>query len=248
VIPTYQRWEATVRAVESVLNQTSQISEIVVVDDGSEDSELELLEEALDKRPVRVIRSKRVSNPGICRQIGLETLTTKWVAFLDSDDFWMPNKIQRQLDELEQHNLLACATNATRLLANGDKEQFSISLPKVLKLHKLRKKNIIINSSVVIDRELLLKFGGISTSYSVRGSEDYATWLRIAESTNWLIIDEELVVYDDTNPASSIRNQRVWPNYYSDVLAHLDYLSWKRSRGNNPVIPRILLELLRRWS
>ena len=97
VIPTYNRAIITLRAVNSVLNQSSPPSSVIVVDDGSDEEEFLKLESSLRDLPVSIIRSTHKSNPAIMRNLGIAQLETKWVAFLDSDDLWFENKLEIQI-------------------------------------------------------------------------------------------------------------------------------------------------------
>jgi glycosyltransferase involved in cell wall biosynthesis len=224
VIPTYNRAEVTLRAVNSVLNQSFLPTSIIVVDDGSDEAEFKRLENSLRVLPVSIIRSAHKSNPAIMRNLGLAQLETKWVAFLDSDDFWFENKLETQIALAMKSGCKAICSNANRLstqekyLFNGETRDF--------KLNELLRSNQIINSSVLIDRGVLLKIGGYVSNYNVRSVEDYATWLRIATLTNWNYCDNSLLSYDDTSTdglsnIAKISDTDIW------IHALVDFYSWK---------------------
>jgi hypothetical protein len=109
-------------------------------------------------------------------------------------------------------------------------EFFSRKKNATFNLKSLLKKNLIINSSVLIDRVLLNEIQGIACSYYVRGVEDYATWLRVASKTNWFYIGEPLVVYE-SNSKDSLRISNTFESNYNYISAILDFQSWSESRN-----------------
>ena len=127
-----------------------------------------------------------------------------------------------------------------------DKKSFYERLPKNISTRKLLRNNLIINSSVLIERELLLSVAGVATNYAVRGVEDYATWLRISKLEDWYVINENLLHYDQ-NSSDSIRKLS-HTNYYSQVHAWLDFASWLRENTESKQLSlRATLNLLREF-
>ena len=98
LIPTYNRQAHVVRAVDSVLAQTAPVDEIIVIDDGSTDGTSEAIRRQYGPR-VRVLQQE---NQGVsaARNYGIREARGEWIAFLDSDDFWLPTKIERQVEAL----------------------------------------------------------------------------------------------------------------------------------------------------
>jgi glycosyltransferase involved in cell wall biosynthesis len=105
IIPTYNRAEQVGEAVQSVLNQTWPHCEVIVVDDGSTDGTLDVLEAFGDR-----IRYVKTENRGVAaaRNRGIRESKGSWVAFLDSDDLWHPAKIERQVLALREHDAVVC--------------------------------------------------------------------------------------------------------------------------------------------
>ena len=100
IIPTYNRGEVLEQAIKSVLNQTYQNYEIIVVDDGSTDNTHRILEKYGHK--IRYY-SKLHGGVSSSRNFGLEKSEGSWVAFLDSDDYWLPEKLERQIEFVRQN-------------------------------------------------------------------------------------------------------------------------------------------------
>lgn len=123
VIPTYNRESSIVRAVESALNQTYENIEVIVVDDCSKDSTPSVMKEHFenDNRVIYYIQEK---NAGACaaRNKGVQLSHGDYVAFLDSDDYYLPSKIELQVRALEESGCELCATNYERQQKDGQKE------------------------------------------------------------------------------------------------------------------------------
>lgn len=108
VIPTFNRAHYLGRAINSVLRQTYSERELIVVDDGSTDGTSELLSSFKDL--VQVIRQPN-SGPSMARNAGIRAARGKFIAFLDSDDEWMPDKLERQLPLMQDESIVLSATN-----------------------------------------------------------------------------------------------------------------------------------------
>jgi glycosyltransferase involved in cell wall biosynthesis len=243
VIPTYNRFIETVNAVESVLNQTLKVSQVIIVDDGSDLGIYSRLEKAIQNEFVELLRINHSGHPGIAREAGRVRLQTDWIAFLDSDDKWNTNKLERIFYHQKLFNASALCSKAYGL----DFDATSPATTRYLHRNELFKANKIVNSSVVLRAELLEEIGGIATSYSVRGCEDYATWLRIADKSKWLFVSEPLIEYNN-NSHDSIRKDEEFLQSFSSIHALLDYALYSKTRKNKRQIGlRVLLKHLWRF-
>ena len=243
IIPTYSRVKSTVEAVHSALNQTLKPSRIIVIDDGSPEADFSDLRTQLAGLPVALIKGEKSSHPGRARNTGLAMSTSQWIAFLDSDDLWRPDKLKIQIDYAISQKAQAICTNASILGGNNNGGILYPSLPKILTTKTLIKSNYIINSSVLISRDLLIQVGGISAEYSVRGVEDYSTWLKTSKFVNWYVINEPLVLYAQFSEDSIRIGSQL--NYYSRVYAWLDYASWSKNYfGEKQLLTRIIVKML----
>lgn len=240
IIPTYNRAQRTVDAVASVLNQTVPVERVIVVDDGSDEDIYRNLQDLLSDKRVELVRINHSGHPGIAREAGRLLLDTEWIAFLDSDDSWREDKIERVFINQNKYGADAICS-----LASGNSASHSEKgNTRFLSRKELFRANLIINSSVVIRSKLLEEVSGIATSYSVRGCEDYATWLRVNDKSNWLIITEELINYED-NSLDSVRQDEEFRQDYSNVAALLDYVLFSRENSDRKFLPlRLYLKLL----
>ena len=176
VIPTYNRLQLVQRAIQSVINQTISPEEIIVVDDGSTDKTSALL-----KKNYPLIKVITQDNRGVSysRNRGAEIASGNWLAFLDSDDTWHPEKLEEQSNFLKERDDLSLCHTDEIWIRNGkevkqptylnktDSEIFSNSLTRC----------IICPSSVVIKKSIFFKLGKFREDLAV--CEDYDLWLKL---------------------------------------------------------------------
>jgi glycosyltransferase involved in cell wall biosynthesis len=196
VIATFERPEACERALESVLGQTLQPLEVLICDDGSSDETPERFgewERRCEKvRYMRVPRNTRT--PASARNLGIAHARAEWVAFLDDDDEWLANKLERQRPAIESGDTDVIGTNALR----RDGTVYFPGAPPTLAPTRaeLLAANPIITSSAVVRRSL----AGFPTAVWMRGIEDYAAWLALADrGARFLVMGEPLVRYQDVS-------------------------------------------------
>ena len=193
------------RALDSVLAQTRSAEEVIVVDDGSTDRTVECLEDEYPEVKVLTQENRGVS---AARNRGIEVASSEWVALLDSDDEWVPEKLERQLAELAAHpELLVCHTdeiwirhhrrvNPKRKHAKFGGRIFQYCLP----LCAMSPSSVLIHRSVLDDVGLF--------DEEMPACEDYDLWLRICARHSVLYLDEPLVVKYGGHPDQLSR--RVW--------------------------------------
>jgi len=224
VIPTHNRAEMCVRAVESALNQTSPAMEIIVCDDHSTDStraSLELLS-ANNERVSYLRRDSGKAGPGATRNLGITAANGDLVAFLDDDDEWLPEKLERQLPAALNGDGVVCS-NALR---SSGAPYFEDTLNHVITRDEISTHNPIILSSSIIPRKALAAVGGFSESSWLSGVEDYELWLRLADGGIAMTrIGDPLLNYadagDDRLSARSLRNEC--------ALASVFFARWLRA-------------------
>ena len=189
IIPTYQRCNNLKIALNSVLSQTYSNYEVLIMDDGSTDGTREMVHSFKDPR-IFYKWQPNSGGPANPRNRGIKFAKGNWIAFLDSDDIWKPNKLKicmkhtNSQADLIYHDL--------EILSNKHKI-FGRKLARTRKLKKpiltdlLVNDNLICNSSVVVRKNLLDKVGGINEHKNLVAAEDYNTWLRIARLTDQFI-------------------------------------------------------------
>ena len=222
IIPTYNRFYNLLYAIESVKNQTYKNIEIIIINDNS--TEPEYYQESFTKRKdIKIININpntkslfdfEMIPSGINRNIGIQFATGEYIAFLDDDDIWMPEKIETQLNEMIKHNLQmsctdgfigfgVCDFNKKYQIYNQEhyfeqiKNKYTLNnyifydFPDVWDKNFLKIHNCCITSSVMIKKELLEK----EQFKPLNFAEDYELWLRILNYTNCLYIKKPLFYY-----------------------------------------------------
>ena len=208
IVATYNRADEISRAIESILTQTYENLEVIVVDDGSTDGTLEVLQKF--GRRLRVLR-QRNAGPSAARNRGISQARGEIISFLDSDDIWLPEKIARQVATLAKAGdaVPCCVCNAilkskdraamtsfaNSLLYTSEQEGLWINAPQVL-LHRF----MLFNQIVAIRREALARIGGFDES--LRYLEDYDLALRLSLLGPFAFINEPLVVYNHGSAGS----------------------------------------------
>jgi glycosyltransferase involved in cell wall biosynthesis len=206
VIPTYNRFDSLIRAVESVINQTYKNLEILIVDDNSTDMRYELLDEKFNNDKIKIIhlpvnmREKYNVNhcQGMTRNVGVENSTGDYIAFLDDDDYWVDmKKLENQLDYMKKYNVLISGTNMT--VSANHKELYpglpNCNSPTLYTFEYLKNCNILANSTVLVQKNILVSTG----CQKAEIHEDYMCWLRIVEITGSFLFIPDVTTYYEKN-------------------------------------------------
>ena len=229
IIPNYNETKLLSRAVNSVLIQGDSVNKIIIVDDGSDEETIRYLHSNFSGiEKVNVVYSARQNNPGIMRDIGINHSVSDWIAFLDADDFWEPDKLQRQLSFASEGNFKVVCSDANlfrNLIKVGQIYDFDVK-PKISTKSLLRE-NIIINSSSLIRRECFEKIGGYPREHYLRGAEDYSAWLRLSVYFRIGFLNEALVNYEDQ--VNSLGKQGN-PNLRNIVI--FDFIFWSKHQAS----------------
>jgi glycosyltransferase involved in cell wall biosynthesis len=223
VIPTYNRARYVTRAVDSVLAQSLAACEIIVVDDGSIDETERLLEPYRDR-----IQYIRQPNAGVsaARNAGIAVARGEWIAFLDSDDEWLPEKLAVQADCILVHpEIVAHVTNAKMVFADGNtldlftvrgRPDYGVSQPVIERPLSDVLTMQFFTPSLLARRPLLTDLGGFDVTMSIY--EDGDLMRRLAVEGPWGVSNRCLVLVfrrDEPSGVDLSRQQRDYP-----VLAH----------------------------
>ena len=208
VMPAYHAGGTIRESVESVLAQTVQDWELIVIDDGSDDDTAAILEElsASDKR-IRFLKNEQNRGASYTRNRAIALAEGEWIAFLDSDDRWHPQKLQKQLALAEQHPDLVVSYTASAFIdEDGKPYGYVMAAEERLTYPMLLRSNLMSCSSVLI-RASVMK--GIRMP-SDRMHEDYFVWLTVLREYGVAYgIDEPLLIYrlsKHSKSASRIRS------------------------------------------
>lgn len=212
IMPSYNAAKYVERALNSVFEQTYQKVEIVIVDDHSSDGTPELIQKYADIHPeIRYVPLEKNMGAGYARNKALELARGQYVAFLDCDDEWMPDKLERQLKCMKENNTSFGYAAIEMIDEDGKVIKGKRKVRCTCDYQYLLRNTVIATSSVVVDR----KAAGDFRMHLRRGGQDYATWLKLLRNgTVAFGINEVLVRYRVTgnslssNKWNSIR--QVW--------------------------------------
>lgn len=267
IIPAWNAAWCVGRAVESVLAQTFMNYELIVVDDGSTDATLEVLRSYGEA--VRVI-SQANGGMSSARNAGIRQARGRYLAFLDADDRWRPEKLARQVELMEKEPLLAFCSASTLL---EDEQGKAVGIWDCRRAgRRATLADIFDNhatvaggaSSVLARRDLVAELGGFDET--LRGAEDTDLWIRLAACGSFACIADPLVVVmrrsgsvsgkratmRDGAIAMTRKNRRLlpielqgtfWRRIYAGVLC--DYAKWAYREGHGWAALFDLLEALR---
>jgi glycosyltransferase involved in cell wall biosynthesis len=239
ILPTWNREQYIVEAIDSVLQQDYRNIELLVIDDGSTDSTISAIRATHDPR-LRLIQQ---ANAGAARarNNGLRQAQGAFVAFLDADDRWKPGKLRRQMDLFTQHPTLTLVSargelidHVGQLLGDVTDSGRGSRYNRGRDWHHdlLMRGNAIVMSSVVVRRDAALAVGGFFDERRIV-SHDYELWIRLSEGRQFWVSTEVLVSYRVLN--DSLLHSATTAKEYSAQLgiirmhrARFSALQWRR--------------------
>ena len=205
IMPAYNSEQFITDAIESVLSQTYQSWELIIVDDYSSDNTISIVEKYanIDER---IKFHANTSNLGAAktRNVAIKLSRGRFVAFLDSDDLWLPVKLEVQIEIMLSRNISFSFSNYAQINQNGDKLERHLIIPQQLSYNQYLKNTIIGCLTVVLDRE---QIGNIEME-DIRTSHDMALWLNILKRGHLAYgINDVLAIYRVLN--SSITSSKL---------------------------------------
>lgn len=233
IIPVYNAEKYLERTLKSVYSQTYKRIEVVLVDDRSSDNSAQIIKKFQDNHPATVYYLQPENKgAGYARNKALEIATGQYVAFLDADDLWAPEKIAKQIELLNEKKGSFCFTAIEMIDGDGNVIKEKREVKKEINYRFLLSNTMIPTSSVLIDR----KIKGDFRMHIRRGGQDYATWLKLLrDGSDAYGINEALVGYriDGTSLSSNKLNsiKQIWEIQTQDegickVKACIHIIKW----------------------
>lgn len=239
VIPTFNRFIYLERAIKSVLNQTISVNEIIIVDDGSDDGTSEFIHSNYPN-----LKYIFQSNSGVsaARNTGIKAASSNWIAFLDSDDAWVTNKIQKQITELELNPEMNFCHSNEIWIRNGREIKQKNTHKKFggFIFDKCLDKCRISPSTVICRKSLLIKLNGFDEDLAI--CEDYDLWLRITSDNPVIYIEKPLIIKYGGHQDQLSRNSEGIESYHIKSLEKLlkqDFPSEHRIAMENMLINKL---------
>jgi glycosyltransferase involved in cell wall biosynthesis len=197
VIPAYNASETIINAVKSISSQTYKNWELIIVDDGSKDNTVKVLNtffKTLSQDEAYKIRLIQQGNqgPSVARNTGIELAKGKYIAFLDSDDVWLDTKLETQMEYIEKdESIYLCSTGFGKKRVKCSSDSRTISFKELLF------KNYFTTTTVLVRAEVFEKY---KFDTNQKYSEDYKLWLLIAYDYKCIYIKKVLAV----NPSDKL--------------------------------------------
>lgn len=216
VIPTYNSAPLLKTALQSVFDQTYQNFEVIVINNFSTDNTVDVVDSFDDER-VRLINFNNEGVIGKSRNIGIWESKGEWIAFLDSDDLWYPDKLERCVEAFRGHPEAILVAHKLRnirgeeVIGVNELGYVSENMYESLLFHGSR----FATSSVVVKRRVLEEIGGFSERPDFVGVEDYDLWLKVSKLGRFYFVDSVLGDYmiHDANFSSDIQTRATnWLN------------------------------------
>lgn len=205
ITPVYNAEKLVGETIQSVLNQTYQNWEMLLVDDCSKDNSKEVIEtfSKTDAR-IRYIKLEVNSGAAVARNIAIKKANGRYIAFLDSDDLWKRDKLEKQIAFMKNNNIGFSFTSYEVMKEDGTLINRYIKAPKKISYNAYLRNTIIGCLTVVIDREIIGNFSMVN----IRKNQDMATWLNILKRCHYAYgINENLAIYRLVD--GSISNNKV---------------------------------------
>ncbi len=239
VIPNYNYVRFLKQAIESVQAQTFSNWQLIVVDNFSTDGSSELVSSIEDDR-IQLVKFANGGSIAAARNRGAEIAVGDYLAFLDSDDYWSPNKLEECLRVLEAGGDFVYH----HLAIEGPKSPLGARFVKARKLKGGALRDLLVNgnavatSSVVLRTALFRSLGGMNPNPELLGVEDYEAWLRVADSgANMVAIPKILGGYR-VHPGSTSKS-RMAAKVRAVVEPHLAKLSGSDARKAQAILTYI---------
>lgn len=190
IMPSYNTAPYIRETIQSVLDQTYQDWELIIVDDCSTDNTDEVVASIKDGR-IRYLKNEKNSGAAVSRNRALREAKGRWIAFLDSDDLWMPEKLEKQIAFMDNNNYVFSYTNYEEINVEGKRTGVKVTGPK--KITKTGMFNYCWPGclTVMYDAEKI----GLIQIEDIKKNNDYAMWLKVCRKADCYLLDEYLAQY-----------------------------------------------------
>lgn len=226
IMPTYNCGDYIEESIESVRAQTYQNWELVVVDDCSGDDTIKKVQQIqLSDKRIRIYQNVFNSGAACCRNVALNEAKGRWVAFLDSDDLWEPEKLEKQVRFMENNDYTFSYTNYQEIDNESNLTGVFVSGPK--RVTKQGMFNFCWPGclTVMYDASKV----GLIQIVDIKKNNDYAMWLKVCRKADCYLLDECLAKYR-RGRAGSVSTHGI------GTMIGWHYKLWHEAEGKNPVV------------
>jgi GT2 family glycosyltransferase len=238
IIITYNYGRFVGQAIESVLGQTLRPDEIIVVDDGSTDDTAEVVARYAHEG-VRYIYKENGGQSSACN-VGIKESTSELIAFLDADDMWLPDKIERQVEHMRSHPQVSLITGSewetdetgrkVWLMERKPLDSASI-YPRILVENYIGTPSLVMVRRECFDNDKVGIF-----DEKIRLAQDWDLWIRVAREYPIAVLGEPLILYRRHGASISAGSGATWKRYFSNRA-----FQRKHIRPVRPTLTRVKL-------
>lgn len=224
IMPSYNTGSFLAESIRTVHAQTFSNWELLIVDDCSTDNTDEVVRPFLSDERIRYLKNEKNSGAAVSRNRALREAKGKWIAFLDSDDLWMPEKLERQINFMEKNGYHFSYTNYAEIDVEGKRNGITVTGPK--RITKTGFFNYCWPGclTVMYDRVVV----GLIQITDIKKNNDYAMWLKVCRKADCYLLDEELALYR-RGRAGSVSTHSI------KTMIGWHYKLYREAEGQNPV-------------
>ncbi len=224
IMPSYNTGNFIVKTLQSVLDQTYTNWELIIVDDCSTDDTDERIKPYLSDERIRYLKNEKNSGAAVSRNRALREAKGKWIAFLDSDDLWLPEKLEKQLAFMKENGYRFSYTDYLEIREDSTPNGKMVSGPK-----KITKSGMYGYCwpgclTVMYDAEAI----GLIQIADIKKNNDYAMWLKVCQKANCYLLNESLAKYRKRSGSIS--------NHGYTKLIKWHYRLFREAVGENPIL------------
>ena len=227
ITPSYNTAEYIAETIKSVQAQTYENWEMIIVDDCSTDNTDDVVREYLADTRIKYLKNEKNSGAAVSRNYALREAKGKWVAFLDSDDLWHPEKLEKQIEFMISNGYKFTCTDY-RIQLNGEWLPYVYTSPNKITEFKMKNYCYFSTITVMYDREYV----GLVQIENVRKNNDYAMWLKIIKKAPCYRLAENLSSYIKHDGSVSSGSKIKLIKYH--------YIMWRVAEKKNPFSAFIL--------
>ena len=225
IMPSYNTAEYISASIASVQEQTYTDWELIIVDDCSTDNTDEVVKPFLSDNRIKYIKNEKNSGAAVSRNRALREAKGKWIAFLDSDDLWLPVKLEKQIAFMKKNDYHFSYTNYVEINEASIPNGRCITGPKRITKHGMYNYCWMGCLTVMYDAEMV----GLIQIADIKKNNDYAMWLKICKKSECYLLDETLAIYR-RNRTGSISSHSV------KMMIRWHYILFRKAEKQNAML------------
>lgn len=231
ITPSYNTAKFISETIRCVQKQTYKDWEMIIVDDCSTDETDFVIEEFLDDSRIRYFKNEKNSGAAVSRNRALKEAKGKWIAFLDSDDLWVPEKLEKQIRFMNENNYHFSYTNYIEIDEDGKSQGVFVTGPQKISKITMYAFNFMGCLTVMYDRNYI----GLIQIKDLKKRNDYAMWVKVVKMCPAYLLDENLAKYRIRKSGSIMNRER-------NPLGRIkfNYELWHISEEKNVVVSAFL--------